>query len=522
VKSIRYDASSELVIDSGYRVIGITADTRWTLWTNVAGSPPLGPPELRDVLRSCRSDGSDNVIGPWRVDPPWKDGERSRSEGSVAVFRANARVGLAEPSEPFSMGIYSINGLSLHSDGVTVWLDSRAGRVLVHDSTDEEPLMCGQEGPFTLAQAVQHRNKLRRRARHTVVPPGTSRIMKSTLSIDGRKSERRPSWLMTTVDQYEGQSIARRKVGTRVEVGLSDATERRLNRDGSQLQLWREFYVGGADDLAELAMSTIRHMTPECALCAMGVAAELFENGNRPTQVTMSSLAAIRGLAGDNRPRNKREVQRFEAYADLILNWRIVIRSADGKKAEGELFRSRWKLSDADGSDATYVGVTLNEDIYEAMTGRGHGFVIPRQLLQVSVKDEWVPLLGMYLADRFNLNWINRLHKGEPLAAKCATIIERSGVRVDFEANRRKCALNGDGSVRQRMASALDELKRVGAVDDWTVTPKDDPRDDVYRIMPGRDYADAMNDRRFPALEAAKSDNVRRSRRRARKAPSGA
>lgn len=522
--TIRYDASAELVITTGDQVVGITADTRWTLWTNHKGSPPVGPVELRDVLASCRSDGVDNVIGPFRVNPPWKDGEISRSEGSVAIVRAQLG-GDAEPSEPFPMGVHSFNGLSLQSDGTTVWLDSRAGRVLVHDSTDEVPLMRGKEGPFTFAQAVQHRNKLRRRAMHTVVPRAASKVMKGTLSIDGRKSERRPSWLVTTVDQEVGQSIARRKVGTRVEVGLSDATERRLNRDGSQLQLWREFEVGEANDLAELAMSTIRHMTPECALCAMGVAAELFENGNRPTQVTMSTLAAIRGLAGDNRPRSKREVERFEAYADLILNWRIVIRTADGKKAEGELFRSRWKLSDADGSEPTYVGVTLNEDIYDAMKGRGQGFVIPRQLLQVSVKDDWIPRLGVYLAERFNLNWVNRLHKGDPLAEKCATIIERSGILVDFEANRRKCALNGDGSVRHRMASALDDLKRVGTVDDWTRSLKDDPRDDVYRIMPGRDYADAMNDRRRPALESTEA-NVRRrnerARKKARKAPSGA
>ena len=521
MKPIRYDASAELVIATVDQVVGINADTRWTMWTNVAGSPLLGPPELPAVLRSCRSDGVDNVLGPFRVDPPWKDGELARSEGSVAIGRAQLG-GDAEPLEPFSMGLYSFNGLSLQSDGTTVWLDSRAGRVLVHDSTDEEPLMRGKEGPFTLAQAVQHRNKLRRKARHTVVPPAASKVMKGTLSTIGhRKSESRPSWLVTAVDQYEGQSIARRKVGTRVEVGLSDATERRLNRDGSQLQLWREFEVGEANDLAELAMSTIRHMTPECALCAMGVAAELFENGNRPTQVTMSSLAAIRGFTGDNRPRKRSDVERFEAFADLILNWRIVIRTADGKKAEGELFRSRWKLSDADGSEPTYVGVTLNEDIYDAMKGRGQGFVIPRQLLQVSVKDDWTPRLGVYLAERFNLNWVNRLHKGDPLSEKCATIVERSGIVVDFEANRRKCALNGDGSVRHRMASTLDELKRVGTVDDWTRSLKDDPRDDVYRILPGRDYADAMNDRRRPALES-KEANVRRRNERARKAPSGA
>lgn len=514
MKPIRYDASAELVITPSDQVVGITADTCWTLWTNHKASPPVGPVELRDVLASCRSDGVDNVIGTFRVNPPWKDDEISRSEGSVAIVRAQLG-GDAEPSEPFSMGFHSFNGLSLQSDGTTVWLDSEAGRVLVHDSTDEVPLRRGKDGSFTFAQAVQYRNKLRRRARHTVVPGVTSKVMRTTLSNEGRKSERRPSWLVNAVDQYEGQSIARRKVGTRVEVGLSDATERRLNRDGSQLQLWREFEIGEANDLAELAMSTIRHMTPECALCAMGVAAELFENGNRPTQVTMSSLAAIRGFTGDNRPRKRSDVERFKSFADLILNWRIVIRTADGKTAEGPLFTEQWTVDD--GTERTYR-VTLNADVYEAMKGRGHGFVIPRQLLQVSVKDDWTPRLGVYLAERFNLNWVARLHEGNPLSEKCATIVERSGIVVDFEANRRKCALNGDGSVRRRMASALDELKRVGTVDDWMVNLKDDPRDDVYRIMPGRDYADAMNDRRLPALEA----NVRRRSKRARKARSGA
>ena len=518
MKPIRYDASAELVITTVDQVVGITADTRWTLWTNHKGSPPVGPVELRDVLASCRSDGVDNVIGPFRVNQPWKDGEISRSEGSVAIVRAQLG-GDAEPSEPFPMGVHSFNGLSLQSDGVTVWLDSRAGRVLVHDSTDEEPLMRGKEGPFTLAQAVQHRNKLRRKARHTVVPEVTSKVMRTTLSNEGRKSERRPSWLVTAVDREEGQSIARRKVGTRVEVGLSDATERRLNRDGSQLQLWREFEVGEANDLAELAMSTIRHMTPECALCAMGVAAELFENGNRPTQVTMSSLAAIRGFTGDNRPRKRSDVERFKSFADLILNWRIVIRTADGRTAEGPLFTEQWIVDD--GTERTYR-VTLNADVYDAMKGRGKGYVIPRQLLHMSVKDDWIPRLGVYLAERFNLNWVNRLHKGDPLAEKCAIIVERSGIVVDFEANRRKCALNGDGSVRRRMASALDELKRVGTVDDWMVNLKDDPRDDVYRIMPGRDYADAMNDRRRPALEGNVRRRSERASKRARKARSGA
>jgi hypothetical protein len=345
--------------------------------------------------------------------------------------------------------------------------------------------------------------------------------MRTTLSNEGRKSERRPSWLVAVKDQYQGQSIARRKVGTRVEVGLSDATERRLNKDGSQLQLWRDYEVGEANDLAELAMSTIRYMTPECALCATGVAAELFENGNRAVEVTTSSLAAIRGLTGENRPRKKADVERFQSFAELILNWRIVIRTPEGKTAEGPLFTEQWVV--IDGSERTHR-VTLNADVYDALMSRGKGFVIPKRLLQVSVKDDWTPRLGMYLADRFNHNWVNRLHKGVPLVEKCATIVERSGVLVDFEANRAKCGTTGVGSVRHRMASALDELKRVGTVDNWSVQLKPDPRDDAYRILPGREYADAMNDRRRPALEA-KEANVRRRNertRKARKAPSGA
>lgn len=476
----------------------ITSGRRFTAYTDVpkVGLPVTDAETLRRLMACDTADGIDNVVAPGIVEPKWKNDEMSRQVGATTTIVRMQLGGEVVDPEPKPLGLYSVNGLSFQSDGVRVWVDGKRGRVELHDSTNEEPIMWGTAGPWTLAQAVQHRNKLRRRERHTVLPTNLSTVMKSTRTREGTRSRTLPSWEPVFGTRTEGMMSDKRTMTT-VSVRLSDATERRLHADGRQLRLWRSFEAGSPAELTELVMSTLQYMTPECALCAMGVAAKLFETGNRPTALTVAGLANLRGIP--NERLGAKDKRRLGAFIDLLCNWELIIDDANGKELRGKLFTVQWEAT----SNGTRSGVLLNLNAYvfNELKERGHGYVIPRQLLHVSVKDEWVPKVGSYLADRFNLNYRDRA-KGKDHRESCQSILQRSGVDVDIDENRRKEGLNATGSVRARMTRTLDALVPTGVLESWRVERKDNPADDVYQLVPGREFTQAVVDRRQPALTA--------------------
>jgi hypothetical protein len=474
----------------------ITSGRRFTAFPSIEGRVDIDEQTWHRIVACETANGIDNAIGPGIVTPKWKNDEPSRQVGSAAfIIRTQQGPGF-DNLEPNSLGLYTVNGLSFQSDGIRVWVDGKRGRVELHDSSNEAPIMWGTEGPWTFAQAVLHRNKLRRRERHTVLPTNLSTMMKSTHTREGTRSRTVPSWEPVWGTRTEGTMSDKRRTTT-VSVRLSSATNERLHADGRQLRLFHHFESGRPEELAEMVMSTLQYMTPECALCAMGVASKLFETGNRPTALTVAGLANLRGIP--NERLGAKDKRRLGAFIDLLCNWELIIDDANGKELRGKLFQVQWEAT----SNGTRSGVLLNLNAYvfNELKERGHGYVIPRQLLHVSVKDEWVPKVGSYLADRFNLNYRDRA-KGKDHRESCQSILQRSGVDVDIDENRRKEGLNATGSIRARMTRTLDALVPTGVLESWRVERKDNPADDVYQLVPGREFTQAVVDRRQPALTA--------------------